>query len=310
MNSFKKHYLLITTISGALIGYLFLHPFANILYNFFHRHEEGHLHLHWGEILVTFLSAYDLKYWPHALSYVIISGIIGYFFGKTIAAYRTINEQLERFSEIGINASGIIHDLSNPLTGIIGHAQLIKSEVDNPQLISECEVIEKESRRLSKMIMDIKMIAQGTEAVKLSKTPTDLGSFLENLISKMALHRQVKIDSRFEGPVSIDRDYFERVLWNLIKNADEALEVTEDGRIEISINESNNSVIICISDNGPGIPKKILKNLFKLGQTFGKRGGSGIGLYNCKRIVEAHGGKIWLTSEVGKGTKVYIKIPK
>lgn len=310
MNFIKKHLVFVSTLLGAIFGYAILHPFGIIVYEFFHMHEEGRIDLHWDEILVTFTNSFDLVYWPQALSLVILSGIVGYLFAKTISAYRIINEQLKTFSIIGMNASSIIHDLSNPLAGIVGYTQLLKSEIDNPQQIRDCERIGKEATRISKMIMDIKMTAQSPKTIELSRTPTDLKSFLENIISRMALHCKIGIDSRFKGQVSIDRDYFERVLWNLIKNADEALGDTEDGRVEISISELDNSVIICISDNGPGIPKKILRNIFKLGQTFGKKGGSGIGLYNCKKIVEAHRGKIWLVSELDKGTIVYIKIPK
>jgi signal transduction histidine kinase len=310
MGFIKKHLLLVSTLSGAILGYIFLHPFARIINAFFHRHPEGYIHLHWHDILGTLVDSFDPIHWPNALSYIVISGLTGYFFGKTIYGYKTINEQLEKFSIIGIKASSVLHDLNNPLTGIIGYVELVKSKINNPRQISYCEKIEEEATRISKMIMDIKMLAQGKKKIELSKTPTDLKSFLKNIISKMTLHCDVKIDSKLKEQVSIDRNYFERVLWNLIKNANEALEMTKNPKIEISITDLDNYVIICISDNGPGIPKKILKNLFKLGQTFGKKDGSGIGLYNCKEIVEAHGGEIWIESKVKIGTKVYIKIPK
>ncbi len=310
MNLIKKYPVFMSTLLGTIFGYIILHPFVNIVNDFFHRHEQGHMHLHWNAIAVAFTNSFDSTYWLNAISYVILSGIIGYLFGKTISAYRTISEQVEKFSIVGMNAATIVHDLNNPLNGVIGFAHLLKNKIDNQEQIKACDIIEREAIRISKMIEDIKMFVQATETIELSKTPADLKLFLKNIIFKMTLYCKVRIDSTFEGQVLIDRDYFERVLWNLIKNADEALRLTEDGRIEISISESDNSVNICVSDNGPGIPQKILKNLFKLGQTFGKKGGTGIGLYNCKKIVEAHRGKIWLDSEVGKGTKFYIKIPK
>jgi signal transduction histidine kinase len=284
MNFIKKHLLFVSTLSGAILGYIFLHPFARIINAFFHRHPEGYIHLHWHDILGTFMDSFDPIHWPNALSFIVLSGLTGYFFGKTIYGYKTINEQLEKFSIIGIKASSILHDLNNPLTGIIGYVELVRSKIEDPKQISYCEKIEEEATRISKMIMDIKMLAQSKKKIELLKTPTDLKLFLKNIISKMTLHCDVQIDSKLKGQVSIDKDYFERVLWNLIKNANEALEMTKNPKIEISITELNNYVIICISDNGPGIPKKLLKNLFKLGQTFGKKGGSGIGLYNCKEM--------------------------
>jgi signal transduction histidine kinase len=311
MNIIKKHFLLMSTLLGAALGYVFLHPFGMVVHAFFHLHEdEGYLHLHWDEILITIKEAFAWHHLPEALSYIILGAIISFLFGKIIIAYRTINEQLQTFSRIGINASGIIHDLGNPLAILRSCIYSLKQKSEKPDQIAACEKMTKQAEHISRMVMDIKITAQDKKTIGLSRTPTDLKRFLEDIISETDFKSEIEINSKHEGQISIDKDYFERVIWNLIKNADEALEGVAGGRIEISTEEADNSVLICVSDNGPGISKKILKHIFELGQTFGKRGGAGIGLYNCKNIVEAHGGKIWLTSKAGKGTSVCIKIPK
>lgn len=311
MNFIKKYFLVISTFLGAIFGYVILHPFGMIVHSFFHMHrEEGYPHLHWDEILSSFTSAFDSSHWPEAVSHIILSGAIGFLFGKIIIAYRTINEQLKAFSAIGINASSIIHDLNSPLARLSGYAELLRGEVDNPQQIGYCQKIQRQISQLIKMITDIKITAQGAKATGLSKEPVNLQLFLEDFIADTAFRSEIRINLKFKGEVLIDKSYFERVLWNLVKNADETLAGREEAWIEISASESDNFVTIAVSDNGPGLPPEVLKHPFELGRTFGKKSGTGLGLYNCKKIVEAHGGKIELVSELGEGTRVYIRLPK
>jgi signal transduction histidine kinase len=277
MNIIKKHFLAASTILGALFGYVVLHPFGDVIHELFHPRERGYLHLHWNEIPATLNLAFSWSHFPETLSYIILTGIIGFFFGKTILSYRTVNEQLKAFSKIGVNASSIAHGLSHPVTGIFGYIYLLKKQAGGPEQIDLLNNAERETTRVSKMITDIKIIARGARTSELTKEPVELKSFMEDHISDMSLHHEVKIDSSFEGQISADKDHLERVFWNLVKNADE---------------------------------RDKLKRLFEIGRTFEKKYGSGIGLYNCKKIVEAHGGKIWLNSALNKGTTVYIKIPK
>ncbi|MFQ5952196.1 MAG: sensor histidine kinase, partial [Candidatus Omnitrophota bacterium] len=257
----------------------------------------------------TYTTSFDMAHLPQVISFIILSGIVGYLFGKIIIAHRAINEQQEKFSIIGTNLSGMMHDHGSPLANILMNVHLLESKISDKNQIRHCEWINKEAARVLKMMMDIKLVASGAKTIKLSMAPIDLKPFLKNVISKMSLRCAIGINSKFEGKVLVDKDYFERVIWNLVKNADEAVEGIEDGEIRISTSKAGNSVLICISDNGPGITPKNLKSIFELGQTYDKRKGAGIGLYNCKKIVESHKGKIWITSEVNKGTNVYIKIP-
>lgn len=310
MKFFQKNYVFFCALIGALTGYAILHPFLNLIHEFLHVHKEGALHFHWDEILVIIFDSFKLEYWLHAFSYAVLAGIAGYFFGKTVYAYKEMNKQMEKFSKIGINASSIIHDLNNPLTGIKWSAEMLKRTTQSKEQTQICSMIEQGVERIAKMITDIKLIAQGTDRVEIVKTPVDLKLFIEKIISKMILHVDISLKVEISGKVFLDKDYFERVIWNIIKNADEALEKTKDGKIEIAIKEEDGFVRISISDNGSGVPKNILKDLFELGKTFNKKGGSGIGLFNCRKIVEAHKGKIWVTSEEGRGTTFYIKIPK
>lgn len=101
---------------------------------------------------------------------------------------------------------------------------------------------------------------------------------------------------------------FGRLLSNLINNAVEALE--DKGRVDIKLTAEGDNILLAISDNGKGIPPEILAKLGKKGETHGKAGGSGLGLFHARTMVESWGGSLTITSAPGQGTTVTIKLPK
>ena len=107
-------------------------------------------------------------------------------------------------------------------------------------------------------------------------------------------------------PVRMKRDQIQQVLLNVILNAQQAC--GEQGLIEIKTFCNERAAIITISDNGPGISPSVLRTLFHPFQTT-KKEGLGVGLYECKRIVESHQGTMCIESQVGHGTSVRITLP-
>src|SRR5215472_1793040 len=107
-------------------------------------------------------------------------------------------------------------------------------------------------------------------------------------------------------PIIGVRDQLHQVLLNVILNARQA--ISENGDISISIEQLNGSVVVTVGDTGGGIPSDKLESLFRPSQS-SRPGGLGVGLYQCKQIVEANRGTIQLRSEVGKGTQVRIELP-
>ena len=107
-------------------------------------------------------------------------------------------------------------------------------------------------------------------------------------------------------PVMAVRDQIHQVLLNVVLNAKQA--IGQNGDISIAIAQSNGSVVVTVDDRGSGIPPNMLETLFRPSQS-SRPGGLGIGLYQCKQIVEGHRGTIQVRSEVGKGTQVRIELP-
>lgn len=108
------------------------------------------------------------------------------------------------------------------------------------------------------------------------------------------------------GPVEVDADQVKQVLWNVVLNGLQA--VKENGKIVLSTALEDGTAKLIVRDDGRGIPREELSRLFEPFQTT-KRDGMGLGLAIAHRIVEAHGGRIAVESEEGKGTRVEISLP-
>jgi len=108
--------------------------------------------------------------------------------------------------------------------------------------------------------------------------------------------------------LTLDEVRLTRCLANIIKNAKEAL--GDEGTITIQFRESGPELQVSISDSGPGIPESIRSRIFEPFVTYGKKHGTGLGMAIAKSTVDAHGGRIWLESETGKGTTFHVVLPK
>jgi signal transduction histidine kinase len=224
-----------------------------------------------------------------------------------------INEVMrrERLELVGSMAGSIIQDLKNPICIVRCCSDLIASETNEPHL-----------RELTSMLDGAVdgMLATAQELLDYSRGSTHLH---KQLISIWGILDELNQQSlrllpgkniqfvkhiRYEGNVEIDRARFVRVLSNLIKNSREAM--PGGGILTITTDLVQNEVALRISDTGSGIPAEVLPKLFEPFVTHGKANGTGLGLAIAKSVIEAHGGKISLSSVHGNGTTVEIRLPK
>ncbi|MBI5139338.1 ATP-binding protein [Candidatus Nomurabacteria bacterium] len=127
--------------------------------------------------------------------------------------------------------------------------------------------------------------------------------------SRMGIEIDDNIDSSSYGLFAkIQATEFKRVLSNLVNNSVEAL--GDKGKVSLNLSKKSNSIEITVSDNGKGIPKEILAKLGNRGETHGKDGGSGLGLYHAKQSLESWRGALNIESIVGKGTTIIITLPQ
>ena len=213
--------------------------------------------------------------------------------------------------------SSVSHELRTPLTAIAGWSETLTSMgAQNPEdVMMGLDIIQKESRRLTQMVeelLDFARIESGRmtlniEIFDLSKELYEAIYMYENLLqsSGMTLHYKKEPDSYI---VSGDKHRMKQVFLNIIDNA--AKYGMSGGKIEISLYRQENTIVTCVRDWGNGIPEAELpfvKEKFYKGSS--KQRGSGIGLAVTDEIVKMHNGSLDITSRVGSGTAVYIKIP-
>lgn len=218
----------------------------------------------------------------------------------------------------------ISHEFKTPLNIILGIVQLIDKNIDSDNITKEnllrhVNIMRQNSYRLLRLVnnlIDISRIDIGY--YNLQSSNYNIVKVIEDItlsIAEYIKHKKINLlfNTDFKEIIlACDVDKIERVMLNLLSNA---IKYTDDGgNIQVSLNKVNNDVIISVKDSGVGIPKDKLELIFdRFGQAnsiLSRRcEGSGIGLSIVKSIVEMHGGKIEVFSEVGKGTEFVFNIP-
>ncbi len=219
----------------------------------------------------------------------------------------------------------IIHELRAPLTAIKGASQLMTTSpesLDKSEQAKLMGIIHEQSSKLLELVatlLDAAKLESGRFNIK--KEPHDLRKVIEQSIAVFLPEAESKhIDIVFQAeedlpPVAFDSIQLGQVMNNLLSNS---IKFTPGmGKIIVSIKNQENFVLVSVKDNGVGIPKEKQEKLFsKFYQAQHAKmdlkyitAGTGLGLYIVKGIVEAHGGNVYLESEVGKGTTISFTIP-
>ncbi|SMB88575.1 sensor histidine kinase [Deinococcus hopiensis] len=210
------------------------------------------------------------------------------------------------------------HELRTPVTAISGHAgYLLRRTSPSEGQRESLNIIRKESERLTNLIASLLELARSDSgALTLTRQPILSGLFLGEVARELAPLAQAQgtelrvagEEVTFEG----DPDRLKQVVINLVSNALKAgaAHITLQSRAEVGGQE----VRLSVADDGPGIPPEHLSRLFdRFYRVEDSRsrdaGGAGLGLSIVKGIVDAHGGRIWLESEVGRGTTVHVQLP-
>jgi two-component system sensor kinase FixL len=221
---------------------------------------------------------------------------------------QTLLVKSEKLAAIGQVAAMVGHDLRNPLTGISGAAYYLKMKLGanaEKKMKEMLEIIEKNIQYSNKIITDL---MDYSREIRLELTETTPKSIITESISLVQVPEKVQLtDSTQNEPrIRIDVDRMKRVFANFIKNAVEAM--PQGGELAISSRVSGSDVEFTFIDTGVGMANEVLEKIWTPFFTT-KAKGMGLGLPICKRIVEAHQGKISVESIVGEGTTFTITIP-
>lgn len=229
----------------------------------------------------------------------------------------TLEVELDKMKEEFLHS--ITHDLRNPLGSIVGFLEFLRKGVVgvlNPQQSGMVESMIKSSNRLLAMvnnILDVARMESGRVEVALKEASVaGMASHAIEMLGSLAQRRGIRLELEAEEEFTLQADpgQIERVMANLVGNAIKFS--PDDGRVTVRVEDAGGSVRVCVADEGPGIPATHLDKIFgKFEQVPGqKRGGTGLGLTISKLFVEAHRGRIWVESELGKGARFYFTLPK
>ena len=267
---------------------------------------------------LTFHGVLGLPYFVHFYPFF-ITLILGI---DLWGGYLFTHERLQSESEVGRMATQVAHDILSPLAALKSVEHDLSGLEEDKRLMLRMAVgriagIANELLNGHRVRQDFAGDPDGrVSSEPESQSTQNLSENLAPLIiekrlqfrSKAGIRIDAQIDTGLDGFAVIQPIEFQRIISNLINNAVEAC--GESGLVKLVLSSDPKHCLIVIQDNGRGISKEVLPKLMKMGGTHGKDGGHGLGLFHAKIGIERWQGKIDITSELGKGTRIEIKLPR
>src|SRR5579862_7909441 len=224
--------------------------------------------------------------------------------------HRTQMSRAEHMATLGEMATGLAHEIRNPLAGIAGVIEIIGRDLpETSPARAVVKDVRQEISRINRIVTDLLQTAR-PHPPKVRKS--DLNTTVEHAVMlgrQQALSKSTEITLHKDPSlpeVEHDSDQIHQVMLNLVLNALQATDV--NGKIGVTVELRGENAVIEVADNGRGIPAENLPNIFRPFFTT-KGDGTGLGLSLARRIVEDHQGRIDVTSAVGKGTTFSVILP-
>jgi two-component system, sensor histidine kinase and response regulator len=228
---------------------------------------------------------------------------------------KELNTSKDRFISI------LAHDLKSPFNSILGFVKLLKKNIRKysiAKIESQIEIVNTSTQSTYNLLEDILTWARAqSDKLPFKPEKLSLATICDNVFENLKLTANTKnitINHFATDDINIfaDKNMITTVLRNLISNSIKF--TNKNGRIDIYAEQNQTNVTIIVSDNGVGIEPDTLIKLFDISQKITTEGtanekGTGLGLLLCKEFVEKHGGKIWVESELGKGSDFKFTMP-
>ncbi|MCH7838038.1 MAG: response regulator [Chloroflexi bacterium] len=237
---------------------------------------------------------------------------------RDVTEERLMQERLlqsEKMVSVGQLVSGVAHELNNPLTGIMGFAQLLlaREELDD-RTRNDVQTIYTEADRAAKIVQNLLSFARRKRTEKES---ANLNVLLERVLELRSYDLRVKnieveldLDPNLPQTM-VDTNQIQQVFFNIIINAEQAM-MSEEGRGTLKVRSwrQQDAIRLSLQDDGPGIDDETLRRIFDPFFTTKQAGeGTGLGLTISYGIIDEHGGRIWAESRPGHGTAFIIELP-
>ena len=270
---------------------------------------------------------------PRVETEIVTGTLRQHFFAVTVASVRAADtlgavivlhditelRKLERVRRDFV--ANVSHEFKTPLTAIQGFAEtLLGGAIDDPQnRLRFLEIILEHSRRLARLTDDLlKLSKMDADKLELEIRRLSVAQFVESCIEttqRTAAEKDLRVSVNLLQPlpdIAADRRRLAEVLQNLLDNA---MQYTPaGGQIMVGASANGAEVTITVSDTGIGIPQadqsRIFERFYRVDVARSREvGGTGLGLSISKHLVEAHGGRIWVESEVGQGSQFHFTVP-
>ncbi|MCH7811725.1 MAG: response regulator [Chloroflexi bacterium] len=236
---------------------------------------------------------------------------------RDVTEERLMQERLlqsEKMVSVGQLVSGVAHELNNPLTGIMGFAQLLLARDLDEKTQRDVSTIYAEAERAAKIVQNLLSFARRRRA---DKEPANLNALMERVLGLRSYDLRVKsIDVELDldptlPETMVDADQIQQVFLNLIINAEQAmLSAGERGVLKVRSWQEGGAIRLSLQDDGPGMQPETLRRIFDPFFTTKQTGeGTGLGLTISYGIIQDHGGRIWAESQPGRGTTFILELP-
>lgn len=248
-------------------------------------------------------------------------GDLGRNFNETVRQLRESREEIQRLyrvqmskaehlATLGELAAGLAHEIRNPLAGIAGVIEIIGRNLPESspkrQVLQE---VQREVQQIKRIVSDLLDYARPKPSRFIA---SDLNATVEQAVAlarQQVLSRPIEIDLTQKAGLPLvehDATKIQQVLVNLLLNAIQA--TNEEGRVQVTLESRESFALIRVKDSGRGISQEDLPNIFR--PFFTTKGqGTGLGLSLAHRIVEDHGGRIEVTSVLGRGSEFAVWLP-
>jgi two-component system NtrC family sensor kinase len=220
----------------------------------------------------------------------------------------------QRLASVGQLAAGVAHEINNPLGGILTFASLILEELGPGDSHREdMEEIVRQAQRCRKIVSELLQFSRQREAQMSLANINDIVHRTLALLERQASFHDIHVVRKFDPQMPrtvVDESQMQQVFMNIILNAVDAMEGRGDLAIETRHSTLKGELLVRITDTGCGIPENIKESIFDPFFTTKDPGkGTGLGLAVACRIIQAHGGRTEVESQVGVGTSFTIYLP-
>lgn len=216
----------------------------------------------------------------------------------------------EKLAAMGQLVAGVAHELNNPLTSIVGYAELMSDEIAPGTTRLKLEKMVREAQRMKRIIENLLRFARQNS---LEKKSSNLQALLQDVLALREYHIQnhdIELRLQIEPglpPVAVDEDQFKQILLNLLNNSMDALDSCREKMITISARRRSDRIMLHFDDNGPGFsdPNRVFDPFYTT-KPVGK--GTGLGLSICYGIVKEHGGDVQALN-LNPGARIALELP-